>query len=60
VQLAASGTQRVSSSIVEVERGAGETGAASSQVLSSARALTGESQRLKSEMGRFLGSVRSA
>jgi methyl-accepting chemotaxis protein len=60
VQLAASGTQRVSSSIVEVERGAGETRAASSQVLSSARALTGESQRLKSEMGRFLGSVRSA
>jgi methyl-accepting chemotaxis protein len=60
VQLAASGTQRVSSSIVEVERGAGETGAASSQVLSSARALTSESQRLKSEVGRFLGSVRCA
>jgi methyl-accepting chemotaxis protein len=60
VQLAASGTQRVSSSIVEVERGAGETGAASSQVLSSARALTSESQRLKSEVGRFIGSVRCA
>ena len=33
---------------------------ASSQVLSSARALTSESHRLKSEMGRFLGSIRSA
>jgi methyl-accepting chemotaxis protein len=60
VQLAASGTQRVSASIVDVQRGANETGSASSQVLSSARALTSESHRLKSEMGRFLGTVRSA
>jgi len=60
VQQAASGTRRVSSSIVDVQRGASETGSASSQVLSSARALTSESQRLKSEMGRFLGTVRSA
>jgi len=60
VQQAAVGTQRVSSSIVDVQRGASETGSASSQVLSSARALTCESQRLKSEMGRFLGTVRSA
>ncbi|HET7885362.1 MAG TPA: methyl-accepting chemotaxis protein [Bradyrhizobium sp.] len=56
---AASGTQRVSTSIVDVQRGASETGAASSQVLSSARALTSESQRLKSEMGRFLQTVRA-
>jgi methyl-accepting chemotaxis protein len=60
VQQAASGTQRVSSSIVDVQRGASETGSASSQVLSSARALTSESLRLKAEMGRFLGTVRSA
>jgi methyl-accepting chemotaxis protein len=60
VQQAASGTAQVSSSVSEVQRGAGETGSASSQVLSSARALTSESQRLKSEMGRFLGSIRSA
>jgi methyl-accepting chemotaxis protein len=60
VQQAASGTQRVSASIVDVQRGANETGSASSQVLSSARALTSESHRLKSEMGRFLGTVRSA
>jgi methyl-accepting chemotaxis protein len=60
VQQAASGTEQVSSSVIEVQRGASETGSASSQVLSSARALTGESHRLKSEMGRFLGSIRSA
>ena len=60
MQQAASGTQRVSASIVDVQRGANETGSASSQVLSSARALTSESHRLKSEMGRFLGTVRSA
>jgi methyl-accepting chemotaxis protein len=60
VQQAASGTQRVSASIVDVQRGANETGSASSQVLLSARALTSESHRLKSEMGRFLGTVRSA
>jgi methyl-accepting chemotaxis protein len=60
VQQAASGTQQVSSSVADVQRGASETGSASSQVLSSARALTSESHRLKSEMGRFLGSIRTA
>lgn len=60
VQQAAAGTQQVSSTIVDVQRGAGETGAASSQVLSAAQALTRESHRLKSEMTKFLGSVRSA
>jgi methyl-accepting chemotaxis protein len=60
VQQAASGTEQVSSSVTDVQRGASETGSASAQVLSSARALTSESHRLKSEMGRFLGSVRSA
>jgi methyl-accepting chemotaxis protein len=60
VQQAASGTQRVSSSVTDVQRGATETGSASSQVLSAARALTSESRRLKSEMDRFLGTVRSA
>ena len=60
VQQAASGTTQVSSSIGEVQHGASETGSASSQVLSSARALTSESHRLKSEMARFLGSIRAA
>jgi methyl-accepting chemotaxis protein len=60
VQQAALGTQQVSSNIVEVERGASETGSASSQVLSAAQSLSGDSARLKDEVGRFLGSVRAA
>jgi hypothetical protein len=54
------GSREVSSSIIDVQRGASATGSASSQVLSSAQALTTESHRLKSEMGRFFGTVRSA
>ena len=60
VQQAAQGTQRVSSNIVEVERGASETGSASSQVLSAAQSLSGDSARLKDEVGRFLSTVRAA
>src|SRR5204862_7801972 len=43
VQQAALGTQQVSSNITDVQRGAGETGAASTQVLSAARSLSSES-----------------
>jgi methyl-accepting chemotaxis protein len=57
---AAKGTLEVASNITDVSRGAGETGSASSQVLSSAKALSGESQRLKSEVERFLATVRAA
>ena len=60
VQQAARGTQQVSSNISDVQRGAGETGAASSQVLSAAQSLSGDSHRLKLEVGRFLDSVRAA
>jgi methyl-accepting chemotaxis protein len=60
VQQAAHGTQQVSSNITNVQRGAGETGTASSQVLSAAKALSGDSNRLRLEVGRFLTSVRSA
>jgi methyl-accepting chemotaxis protein len=60
VQRAAQGTQQVSSNITDVQRGAVHTGAASSQVLSAAQSLSGESRRLKSEVGRFLESVRAA
>ena len=60
VQQAAMGTQRVSSNIGDVQRGASETGSASSQVLSAAQSLSGESNRLKLEVGRFLDSVRAA
>ncbi len=60
VQQAALGTQQVSSNIIEVQRGANETGSASSQVLSAARSLSGDSARLRDEVGRFLSTVRAA
>jgi methyl-accepting chemotaxis protein len=60
VQQAAQGTQQVSSNISDVQRGATETESASSQVLSAAQSLSGESNRLKLEVGKFLQSVRAA
>jgi methyl-accepting chemotaxis protein len=60
VQQAAQGTQQVSSNITDVQRGASETGSASSHVLSAAQSLSGESSRLKTEVGKFLTSVRAA
>ncbi|MGX4772978.1 methyl-accepting chemotaxis protein [Bradyrhizobium guangdongense] len=60
VQQAAHGTQQVSSNITDVQRGATETGTASSQVLSAAQMLSNDSNRLKTEVGRFLTNVRAA
>jgi methyl-accepting chemotaxis protein len=60
VQQAAHGTQQVSSNVTDVQRGASETGSASSQVLSAAKSLSGDSNRLKLEVGKFLSSVRAA
>ncbi|MEP6838227.1 MAG: methyl-accepting chemotaxis protein [Bradyrhizobium sp.] len=60
VQQAAQGTQEVSSNITDVQRGASETGSASSQVLSAAQSLSGDSNRLKLEVGKFLATVRAA
>jgi methyl-accepting chemotaxis protein len=60
VQQAAQGTQQVSSNITDVQRGASETGSASAQVLSAAQSLSGDSNRLKLEVGKFLSSVRAA
>ncbi len=60
VQQAAQGTMQVSSNITDVQRGASETGSASSQVLSAAQSLSGDSNRLKREVGKFLDSVRAA
>jgi methyl-accepting chemotaxis protein len=60
VQQAAEGTGQVSANIVDVQRGAGETGSASSQVLSAAQSLSRDSNRLKLEVGKFLDSVRAA
>jgi methyl-accepting chemotaxis protein len=60
VQQAAQGTQQVSANITDVQRGASETGSASAQVLSAAQSLSGDSSRLKLEVGKFLSSVRAA
>jgi methyl-accepting chemotaxis protein len=60
IQQAAAGTTQVASNITEVNQGAAETGSASSQVLSSAQALSSEGSRLKLEVGKFLATVRAA
>jgi methyl-accepting chemotaxis protein len=57
---AAQGTQQVSSHITDVQQGASETGAASSQVLSAAQSLSGDSNRLKLEVSKLLDTVRAA
>jgi methyl-accepting chemotaxis protein len=59
VQQAAQGTMQVSSNIADVQRGATETGSASTQVLSAAQSLSGDSNRLKLEVGKFLNTVRA-
>jgi methyl-accepting chemotaxis protein len=60
VQQAAQGTTQVSANITDVQRGASETGSASSQVLSAAQSLSRDSNRLKTEVGKFLNTVRAA
>ena len=60
VQQAAAGTREVSVNITDVQHGATDTGSASEQVLSAAKSLSSESNRLKLEVGKFLQSVRAA
>jgi methyl-accepting chemotaxis protein len=60
VHQAAQGTTQVADNITDVSRGASETGTASAQVLGSAQSLARESGRLKSEVERFLHTVRAA
>jgi methyl-accepting chemotaxis protein len=60
VQQAAHGTGQVATNIGDVQRGSSETGAASAQVLSSAQALSAESVRLRTEVDRFMTTVRAA
>lgn len=50
------GTQQVSINVTEVQRGATETGSASTEVLSSAQSLSREGSRLKMEVASFLQS----
>jgi methyl-accepting chemotaxis protein len=60
VQQAAIGSSQVATSISDVNRSAGDTGSASSQVLSSAQMLSSENKRLKAEVVKFLATVRAA
>ena len=60
VQQAAGGTARVADNISEVSEGAAKTGSASAEVLTAAKALSGQSDRLKAEVDKFLATVRAA
>lgn len=60
IQQVAQLSGEVAHNIGDVSRGASETGAASEQVLSTARMLSGDSTRLKSEVHKFLADVRAA
>ena len=60
VQQASQGTQEVSVNITDVQRGATETGTASGEVLNAAQSLSNDSDRLKSEVSKFLTAVRAA
>ena len=60
VQHVAQGTQEAASNVMHVNRGATETGAASEEVLNSARSLSSESTRLREELDRFMANIRAA
>jgi methyl-accepting chemotaxis protein len=60
VQQAARGTAQVATNITEVNRGASETGSASTQLFGSAQSLSKESYLLKIEVEKFLGTIRAA
>jgi methyl-accepting chemotaxis protein len=59
VQRAAQGTAQIATDIGTVDRGAGETGAASEQLLAAARSLARENGQLKMEVDKFLSMVRT-
>jgi methyl-accepting chemotaxis protein len=50
----------VTQNISEVSAGAAKTGAASADVLAAAKSLSDQSGRLKTEVDRFLATVRAA
>jgi methyl-accepting chemotaxis protein len=60
VQTVAQGTHEAAANILEVNRGAAETGSASGNVLDSARTLSTESTRLREELDRFMANIRAA
>jgi methyl-accepting chemotaxis protein len=60
VQNVAQGTREAAADIMQVNRGATETGTASEEVLHSAKMLSTESSRLRSELDRFMANIRAA
>ncbi|UGV26417.1 methyl-accepting chemotaxis protein [Rhodopseudomonas boonkerdii] len=60
VQQSAHLSGQVANEVTEVNRGASETGSASTQVLAAAQSLSLESNRLKGEVDKFLDTVRVA
>ena len=60
VQQAATGTRQVSGNIAAAQRAATETGSAATTVLSAAGSLSRDSERLRTEVERFLAGVRAA
>jgi methyl-accepting chemotaxis protein len=60
VQQAADGTRNVNNSILSVSRTSEEAGEAASKLLEAANGLSSQSERLKTEVGGFLGSLHAA
>ena len=60
VTQASTGTEVVTSNIAAVAEVSGQTGVAATQVFGAATELSSQSDRLKTEMLRFLDSVRAA
>jgi len=60
VQRAAQGASQVAGSIGDVNRGAADTGAASTHVHGLAQSLLGQSNHLRGEVEKFLSTVRAA
>ena len=60
VQNVAEGMGDAAANIMEVNRGAAETGSASANVLDAARSLSSESTRLREELDRFMANIRAA
>jgi methyl-accepting chemotaxis protein len=60
IQQAAHGTTEVASNISKVSSGAAQTGTGAAAVLTSAKSLAEQSTRLKTEVDRFLATVRAA
>ncbi|HEX2656536.1 MAG TPA: methyl-accepting chemotaxis protein [Xanthobacteraceae bacterium] len=59
VQQAAAGTAQAAANVSEANRSTSETGSVSNEVLSAAQSLAGDSNHLKSEVDKFVNSIRA-